>query len=176
MLGTKAPDFTLQAFHNNEVRAVSLADYKSQYVVIVFYPFDFTFVCPTELNAFSEKASKFKELNTQVLYASCDSVFVHKAWAEKERSEGGVKGIFWPMLSDVKREMVTSYGMLNDSGVAYRGTVVLGKDHTIRHIDMYDDKIGRNVDEVIRIVGNMKLLDENKGQSFCPVNFKVGDK
>jgi len=102
---------------------------------------------------------------------SCDSVYAHKAWTEKEEKDGGIKGTLYPILSDVTRTMVTEYRMLNDNGVCYRATVILDKEHVVRNVSLYDDKVGRSVDEVLRVVKNLKLMDENKDVAFCPCDY-----
>jgi alkyl hydroperoxide reductase subunit AhpC len=176
MIGEKAPDFTLSGYFNNEYVEQTLSkDYKDKRVVLVFYPHDFTFVCPTEVLGFSEANEEFEKLDTKIIFISCDSKYVHKAWIEQSPENGGVKGNIYPMLSDVNRKVATAFNMLNKiSDVSYRGTIILDKKHEIRSFTIYDDLIGRSVDEVLRIVDNVKFLEENKNEGiFCPINFRA---
>ncbi|KAM0685514.1 hypothetical protein COBT_003274 [Conglomerata obtusa] len=172
MIGQKAHEFKADAYIEKKIKPIILKDFASKYTILIFYPFDFTFVCPTEILAFSTAKDKLKKIGASVIFISCDSVYNHKKWAVTEPSAGGVKGNVWPMVSDVDRCICQSYNMLNNSYVAKRGTVIIGKDGLIKYIEELDDRVGRNVDEIIRIVKNLKHLDENKDVQFCPANFE----
>ena len=114
----EAPNFTTQAVVNGDFKSVSLSDYKGKWVYLFFYPFDFTFVCPTEIIAFSEANSRFEALNTQVLGCSIDSHFVHLKWIDTPRSAGGLGGINFPLLADVNKQIAQDYGVLLEPGMA----------------------------------------------------------
>lgn len=138
---TQAPSFkNLNAVVDGEFKKISLADYKGKYVVLVFYPFDFTYVCPTELIAFSERNIEFKNVGAEILGVSTDSHFTHLAWLKTKRTEGGLGKINYPLIADISKDMSRDYGVLvTDSddpmhGAALRGLFILDKDHKIRHV------------------------------------------
>merc|ERR1712086_1013349 len=124
---------------NMEFTKLSLSDFKGKYVVLVFYPFDFTYVCPTELISFSENVSKFKELGAEVIGISTDSHFTHLAWLKQNRADGGLGKIEYPLIADISKQMSEDYG-------------VLDKEHKIRSVQINDDAVGRNVEEVLRLI------------------------
>lgn len=172
MIGTTAPDFTLRALVKGEYKDITLSNYSGKNVLLLFYPLDFTFVCPTELNAFSDCGDEFlKEHNCQVLYVSSDSVYAHKAWAETPRSLQGVEGVGWPMLSDLKREVSRLYCMEHPEGRPVRGTVIIDKNRKIRHYSVNDDLIGRSVPELRRLLDAINSLGSAKAGEFCPANW-----
>src|SRR5215471_14743337 len=123
-----APDFSAEAYVNGEFRKVSLGDYKGKKVVLFFYPLDFTFVCPTEILAFADAIDEFKKRNTVVLGCSVDSKFTHHAWAQVAREEGGIKGLNFPLLSDLNKTIARDYGILLDAGISLRGLFIINKD------------------------------------------------
>src|SRR5512141_2429748 len=112
IVGRKAPDFALEGVLNGKFKTYKLADFKGKWVVLFFYPLDFTFVCPTEILAFSERLGEFKKLKAEVLGASVDSKFSHLAWTEKKREEGGIHGLAYPLLEDMKKDLAREYGVL----------------------------------------------------------------
>lgn len=171
----KAPDFAADAYVNGEFKKVSLADYKGKKVVLFFYPLDFTFVCPTEILAFSDRIEDFKKRNTQVVGASVDSKFTHKAWADTDRSEGGIKGVNYPLLSDLTKQIARDYGvLLEDAGIALRGLFIINKDGILKHATINHNDLGRNIDEVLRVVDAIDYTEEHG--EVCPANWKQGDK
>ncbi|EJW05347.1 hypothetical protein EDEG_00603 [Edhazardia aedis USNM 41457] len=173
MIGQKAPSFDLPSFADSQITTTSLNSIKEDYVIIVFYPHDFTFVCPTEIMGFSMSEEEIKELNSTVLFVSVDSVFVHKAWMNVHTADGGIQGNVFPMLADVTRNMSREYKMLNEeAGVNYRGTVILDKERKIRYYAIYDNLVGRSVQETLRIVRNLKKMDDDKNVNFCPCEIK----
>ncbi len=144
-----APHFETVAVVGNAFARVSLADLVGKYVVLVFYPLDFTFVCPTELCQFADRLDEFEALNCEVLACSVDSQFTHLAWNEKARRDGGLGGARLPLLADVSKSISRSYGVLcEEEGVAFRGTVVIDGRSTVRHWSVNDLPVGRSVDEV----------------------------
>lgn len=177
MLNKKVEDFSLQAYYNSNINTIKLSDYASKYIVLLFYPCDFSFVCPSELKSYSDYKPEFEKINTQLFMISCDSALAHQAWANIEPEKGGIKDVNLPILSDIKREVTNSLGLFNkETGVSYRATVILDKEHVVKNFSVYSDNMGRNVEETLRIVQNMKMLDENEGRMFCPVNYKVTKK
>ncbi|KAJ3233988.1 NAD-dependent protein deacetylase sirtuin-2 [Chytriomyces hyalinus] len=174
-LNHPAPQFETAAVVNKQFKDVKLSDYKGQWVVLFFYPLDFTFVCPTEIIAFSEASEEFKKINTQVIGCSVDSKFSHLAWINQSRDNGGLGEMKIPLLADVKKEIATAYGVLKeDEGIAYRGTFIIDPKQNLRQITINDLDVGRNVEEVKRLVDAFQFHDEHG--DVCPVNWKKGGK
>lgn len=130
---------------------MSLEDFKSKWLLLFFYPLDFTFVCPTEIVEFSNKADEFRKNNTEVVGVSIDSHFVHREWTIKSRNEGGLGKINIPLVADVKKDIADKYGVLNDAGIAFRGTFLIDDHQILRHSSVNDLGVGRNVDEYLRL-------------------------
>lgn len=162
-VGQYAPDFEAEAVVNHDFKKVKLSDYRGKWVVLFFWPLDFTFVCPTEVTAFSRRINEFKELGAEVLGASTDSKYTHLAWKEK------IGEINYPMISDITKEISSQYGVLLDAeGISLRGLFIIDPDGKLRYEVVHDLSIGRNVDEVLRVI---KALQTGE---LCPVNWKEG--
>ncbi|QDZ40642.1 peroxiredoxin [Euhalothece natronophila Z-M001] len=175
-VGQQAPDFTATAVEDQEFKTVKLSDYRGQYVVLFFYPLDFTFVCPTEITSFSDRAQEFKDLNTQVMGVSVDSEFSHLAWIQTERKNGGVGDLNIPLVSDIKKEISSAYNVLDpDGGVALRGLFIIDKEGTIQHATINNLAFGRNVDEVLRTLQAIQHVQANPDE-VCPEGWKPGEK
>ncbi len=189
LIGKKAPEFKAPAVVNgNEiVLDFSLEQYiGKKYVVMFFYPMDFTFVCPTELHAFQEKLAEFENRNVAVVGCSVDSEFSHLAWLQQEKKKGGIQGVTYPLVSDFSKTISQNFGVLaadyttNDEGaltstgspVAYRGLFLMDKEGKIRHYVINDLPLGRNVDEAIRMVDALQHFEENG--EVCPANWSKG--
>jgi peroxiredoxin (alkyl hydroperoxide reductase subunit C) len=171
----KAPDFTGDAFVNGEFKKVSLSDYKGKKVVLFFYPLDFTFVCPTEILAFTDHLEEFKKRNTEVIGVSVDSQFTHSAWAQVDRKEGGIKGVNYPLVSDLSKNIARSYGVLLEGpGIALRGLFIVNKDGVLKHSTINHLDLGRNIDEVLRLLDAVDFSEEHG--EVCPANWKKGEK
>jgi peroxiredoxin (alkyl hydroperoxide reductase subunit C) len=171
----KAPDFTADAFVNGAFKKVSLADYKGKKVVLFFYPLDFTFVCPTEILAFVDRMEDFKKRNTEVIGASVDSQFTHQAWAQVDRKDGGIKGVNYPLVADLSKNIARSYGVLiEEAGIALRGLFIINKDGILKHSTINHLDLGRNVDEVLRLLDAVDFSEEHG--EVCPANWKKGEK
>lgn len=174
-VGKPAPDFTAQAVVDGQFKQIKLSDYKGKNVVLFFWPLDFTFVCPTEIVAFSEAEAQFKERNTQVLGASIDSQFTHLAWQKTPRTEGGLGKVNFPMIADTTHAISRHYGVLKeDDGVAFRGLFLIDKQGVVRHLLINDLPLGRNVDEALRMVDALTHFEKNG--EVCPANWKPGAK
>ncbi len=174
-VGQKAPDFKAEAsLGNDEFKNISLADYKGKWVVLFFYPLDFTFVCPTEINAFSDEIEKFKKLGVEVIGASVDSKFSHNAWAKTSRKEGGIQGLKYPILADINKTIAKDYGVLMDAGIALRGLFVIDPEGILQYQSVNFLNFGRSTDEVLRVIQAMQLA-KTSGE-VCPANWKPGDK
>ncbi len=169
----EAPAFTTQAVVHGEFKAVSLADYKGKCVVLFFYPLDFTFVCPTEIIAFSDRIDEFTKRDTVVLGCSTDSRFSHKAWIDTPRTKGGLGELKYPLLEDLTKSIATNYGVLIEGvGVALRGLFVIDKTGIVRHITINDLPLGRSVDEVLRLIDALQHFE--KHGEVCPADWKPG--
>lgn len=159
---------------DSSFKEVSLSDYKGKYVVLYFWPADFTFVCASETIAFHNQLSDFTERDAVVLGVSCDTEFVHKAWKATEKKHGGLgTPINHPLLADVNKDIAKAYDVLLPCGLPVRGVFIIGKDGKVRAEMKNDLPLGRNVEEVIRILDTVKTTDENAGQ-VCAANWKKG--
>lgn len=170
-----APDFKAQAvMEDGAFKEIKLSDYKGKYVVLFFYPLDFTFVCPTEIISFSDRISEFKTRNTEVIGVSVDSHFSHLAWRNTPRKKGGIGDVKYPIVSDLDKSISRQYGVLLEKpGIALRGLFVIDRQGKLRHITVNDLPLGRNVDEVLRVVDALQF-NEKHGE-VCPANWKKGD-
>ncbi|XP_061963334.1 2-Cys peroxiredoxin BAS1, chloroplastic-like [Populus nigra] len=177
LVGNVAPDFEAEAVFDQEFMKVKLSEYiGKKYVVLFFYPLDFTFVCPTEITAFSDRYEEFKQINTEVFGVSVDSVFSHLAWVQTDRKSGGLGDLKYPLISDVTKSISKSYGVLiPDQGVALRGLFIIDKEGVIQHSTINNLAIGRSVDETKRTLQALQYVQENPDE-VCPAGWKPGDK
>lgn len=177
LVGNKAPDFEAEAVFDQEFIKVKLSDYiGKKYVILFFYPLDFTFVCPTEITAFSDRYEEFQKLNTEVLGVSVDSVFSHLAWVQTDRKSGGLGDLKYPLVSDVTKSISKSYDVLiPDQGIALRGLFIIDKEGVIQHSTINNLAIGRSVDETLRTLQALQYVQENPDE-VCPAGWKPGDK
>ena len=165
-VGKRAPDFRLEGFADGKFNTYTLGDFKGKWLVVFFYPLDFTFVCPTEIKEFSEHAGDFEGCDCAIVGVSVDSVHSHKAW-----TEGSLGPINFPLLSDFHKKMSDDYQVLiEDEGVALRGTFIIDPEGKIRHISVSDNDVGRSAKETLRIV---KALQTGK---LCPASWQEGEK
>ncbi|KAI9278422.1 thioredoxin-like protein [Phascolomyces articulosus] len=170
-----APQWTAQAVVDGQFKDLSLNDYKGKFLVMVFYPADFTFVCPTELLAFSDRIEDFKKLGAEVVGISVDNIHSHLAWTNVPRKHGGLGDIKIPLVSDLKKELSTDYGVLiPEEGLALRGLFVIDPKQKLRVAHIHDLPIGRSVDETLRVIEAIQFTDEHG--EVCPANWKKGDK
>jgi alkyl hydroperoxide reductase subunit AhpC len=173
-VGQPAPEFTAEAVVNGQFKDVSLFDYRGKYVVLFFYPLDFTFVCPTEITAFSDRAAEFEALNTQVIGASVDSKFSHLAWVETPRDKGGLGDVEFPLVADITKQIARDYQvLLEDAGITLRGLYIIDPEGELKIQIVNDNNIGRNVDEVLRLVQALQYNAEHG--EVCPANWTPGD-
>ena len=170
-----APDFSADAYVNGEFKKVSLSEFKGKKVVLFFYPLDFTFVCPTEILAFTDHIEEFKKRNTEVIGVSVDSKFTHSAWAQVDRKEGGIKGVNFPLVSDLGKTIAADYGvLLQDAGIALRGLFIINKDGMLKHATINHLDLGRNIEEVLRVLDAVDFSEQHG--EVCPANWKKGEK
>lgn len=175
-VGQEAPDFTATAVFDQEFKTIKLSDYRGQYVVLFFYPLDFTFVCPTEIIAFSDRYKEFSAINTEVLGVSVDSEFSHLAWIQTEKKQGGIGDIDYPLVSDIKKEISTNYNVLDpDAGVALRGLFIIDPEGTIQHATVNNLSFGRSVDETLRTLKAIQYVQSHPDE-VCPAGWQEGDQ
>lgn len=176
LVNKQAPDFCAKAVMNNQiVDSFKLSSYRGKYVVLFFYPLDFTFVCPTELHAFQEKIGEFKKRNTEVIGVSTDSWFSHMAWLKTPKKEGGIQGVTYPIVSDFNKTIARDYGILvEEIGVALRGLFLIDKNGIVQHQVVNNLPLGRNVDEALRMVEALQFTEQHG--EVCPANWREGKK
>ncbi len=174
-VGQKAPEFKADAaLGNDEFKTISLADYKGKWLALFFYPLDFTFVCPTEINTFSDEIEKFKKLGCEVLGVSVDSKFSHNAWIKVSRKEGGIRGLKYPLLADLNKTIANDYGVLLPGGIALRGLFVIDPDGTLQYQVVNFLNFGRSTEETLRVIQAIQTA-KSTGE-VCPANWKPGDR
>jgi alkyl hydroperoxide reductase subunit AhpC len=169
----EAPDFKATAVVNEEFKEVKLSDYKGKnYVVLFFYPLDFTFVCPTEIVAFSDRIKEFRDRGAEVIGCSIDSQFSHLAWIQTPRATGGLGGLTYPLVADLTKKISADYGVLLDGGIALRGTFLIDKSGVLRAMTVHDLPLGRSVDEALRVLDALQHFE--KHGEVCPADWKKG--
>jgi len=169
-----APLFSAEAVVGKEFKTVNLEDLKGRWTVLFFYPLDFSFVCPTEITAFSDNYDKFKERNCEVLCCSTDSKYSHLAWVNTPRKLGGVGDVKFPLISDITKNIGRSYGVLvEDEGVCLRGLFIIDPEGIIAYEVVHDMGIGRNVEETLRV---LRAIQANRDTGeVCPANWIPGE-
>ena len=172
-IGAKIDDFEAKAFLNEEIKTVKLSDYKGKWVVLLFYPADFTFVCPTELEEAANYHEEFKKAGAEILSVSVDTAFVHKAWHDVSPA---IKKIKYPMLADPGGRLCRQFGTyIEEDGLSLRGTFVIDPDGVLKCADIHDNSIGRSAKEILRRVQAAKFVREHKGE-VCPASWEPGKK
>lgn len=175
-VGQSAPDFTATAVVDQEFKTIKLSDYRGKYVVLFFYPLDFTFVCPTEITAFSDSHSSFSNINTEILGVSVDSEFSHLAWIQSDRTAGGVGDLEYPLVSDIKKEISAAYNVLDpDVGVALRGLFIIDKEGVVQYATINNLSFGRSVEETLRVLQSIQHVQTHPDE-VCPAGWQPGDK
>ena len=171
----EAPDFTAQAvMGDNTFEEVQLSSYRGKYVLLFFYPLDFTFVCPSEIIAFDTALDKFRAKNAEVIGVSVDSHFTHLAWKNTPRDQGGIGDINYPLVADLDKNISREYGILSGESVALRGLFLIDKEGIVRHELVNDLGLGRSVDEAIRMLDALQFSEEHG--EVCPANWHEGDE
>jgi peroxiredoxin (alkyl hydroperoxide reductase subunit C) len=177
LVGRSAPDFTAAAVLGNGeiVEQYNLSEtVKGKYTVLFFYPLDFTFVCPTELIAFDKRLSAFKERNVEVIGISVDSQFVHKAWRDTPIEKGGIGAVGYTLVADLTHAIAKAYDVETPNGaVAFRGSFLIDKEGVVRHQVVNDLGLGRNIDDMIRMVDALQFNEEHG--EVCPAGWNKGD-
>ena len=173
LVGKAAPDFTAVAVHgNNEIKPLKMSDYKGKYVVLFFYPLDFTFVCPSELIAFDHRLAEFKARNVEVIGCSIDSMFTHLAWKNTSVDKGGIGQVGYPLVADMNHAICKAYDVENADGLALRGSFLIDKTGTVQHQVINNLPLGRDIDEMLRVIDALQFTEEHG--EVCPAGWKKG--
>jgi len=172
-IGKTAPDFTAEAYHEDKVKKIALKQLRGKWVVLAFYPADFTFICPTELGELADNYPTFRKLNAEVLSVSTDTPFVHKAWHEASAT---IRKIHFPMVADPTREICRKYGtLIEDQGLSWRATVIIDPNGIVKWFEMHDNSIGRSTAEILRKLQAAQYVAKHPGE-VCPVSWTPGAK
>lgn len=172
-INEQAPEFNENALINGEIKKISLEDYKGKWVILFFYPADFTFICPTELGELADRYEEFKSLGAEIISVSADTAFVHKAWHD---SSPLVKKVNYPMLADPTHKVCIDYGTyIEEEGISLRATFLIDPEGIIKAFEFHNNDIGRSSDELVRKLQAAKFIAENKG-NVCPMSWKPGQK
>lgn len=172
LINSQLPEFNLQAYQNDEFRTITNKDLLGKWAILFFYPADFTFICPTELSDVADKYEELKSMNVEVYSVSTDSHFVHKAWHDASKT---IRKIRYPMLADPTGKLCRALGvMIEEEGMAYRGTYLINPEGVIKTIEIHDNNIGRNVEELLRKVKAAQFVATNPKQ-VCPAKWTEGD-
>jgi len=172
LVGKKAPNFKSTTVYGTDFKEIQLSDFEGKYVLLFFYPLDFTFVCPTELHAFQNKLAEFKERNVEVMGCSVDSQFSHLAWLNTPKNKGGIEGVQYGLVADIGGKIAAEYDVLSPGGVAFRGLFLIDKEGVVRHQVVNDLPLGRSVDEALRMVDALQHFEKNG--EVCPANWTKG--
>jgi peroxiredoxin (alkyl hydroperoxide reductase subunit C) len=173
MVGQPTPNFDMASTRNIEKlnEGVKLEDYKGRWLVLLFYPLDFTFVCPTELTAFSDRYEEFQGIGADIIGVSTDSVFSHRAWIKTPRDKGGVEGLVYPLAADATKNVSRDYGVLiEDRGIALRGLFIIDPEGILRYKVVHDLNIGRSAEETLRVIQALQT------GGLCQAEWKPGQK
>ena len=170
-INQKVQDFQVDVYHHNEIKKVKIADYKGKWLVLIFYPADFTFVCPTELEDAAKNYEEYKKAGAEILSVSTDTVYVHKAWHDVSPS---IKKVQYPMIADPTGKLCREFGTYNEeNGLSYRGSFIIDPDGVLKAFEIHDNAIGRSAKEILRKLQAAKFVRENKGE-VCPANWEPG--
>ena len=165
--------FELEAFQNEKIKKIKLSDYKGRWLVLMFYPADFTFICPTELEEAADYYEKFKKLGAEILSVSMDTVFVHKAWHDRSSA---IQKIKFPMIADPTGKLCEEFGTyIEEEGISLRGSFIIDPESVLKAYEMHDNSIGRSAEELLRKLQAAVFVREHKGQ-VCPASWKPGEK
>jgi len=172
-INQEVQDFEAKAFHENKIKKIKLSDYKGKWIVVFFYPADFTFVCPTELEDLAGKYNELKKMNVEIISVSTDTEFVHKAWHDNSPA---IKKVNFPMVADPTGKISKMFGVyIKEEGLALRGSFVIDPDGVLKTMEIHDNSIGRSADELMRKVQAAQFVREHGGE-VCPANWKPGSK
>lgn len=172
-INEKIEDFVLQAYHKDDIKKIKLSDYKGKWLIFLFYPADFTFICPTELEDAARLYPQFQKLGAEILSVSTDTVFVHKAWHDNSPA---IKKVQYPMVADPTGKLCREFGTyIEEEGLSFRASFIVDPDQKLIAYEIHDNSIGRSINEILRKVQAAKFVRENKGL-VCPASWEPGKK
>ncbi|MEK9150920.1 MAG: redoxin domain-containing protein [Patescibacteria group bacterium] len=172
-IGQAISDFELETFQDEQVKKIKLSDYRGKWLVLLFYPADFTFICPTELEEAAEYYEEFKKNGAEIMSVSTDTVFAHKAWHD---TSAAIKKIKYPMAADPTGKLCKEFGVyIEEEGLSLRGSFIIDPDGILKACEIHDNSIGRSVAEILRKLQAAKFVRENKGL-VCPASWRPGEK
>lgn len=170
-INQKVTDFKLEAYHNDKIKAINFADYRGKWIIVMFYPADFTFVCPTELEEMASLYDEFKKLEAEVFSVSTDTVYAHKAWHDQSPA---IKNVKFPMLADPTGNLSKEFGVyIEEEGLALRGSFIINPDGILKAYEAHDNSIGRSAKELLRKLQAAIFVEKHKGL-VCPANWEPG--
>jgi len=173
-INSEVPNFEAEVYHKGDIRKVRFSDYRGKWAVLVFYPADFTYVCPTELEETAELYEQFKKEGAEVISVSTDTAFAHKAWHDTSPAIGKVE---YPMMADPTGNISRMFGVyIEEEGLALRGTFIIDPDGVLKTIEIHNNDVGRNAEETLRKLQAAKFVREHPGGNVCPANWKPGDE
>ena len=174
LVGKAAPDFNLNAVYgNNEIKSLNLADYRGRYILLFFYPLDFTFVCPSELIALDHRLAEFARRNTEVIAVSIDSEYTHLAWKNTPINQGGIGQVGYPLVADIKHSLCQTYGVEDTDGTALRASFLIDRAGVVQHQSVNNASLGRNIDDLLRLIDALQFNEEHG--DACPAGWQKGD-
>lgn len=173
-IGDQAPNFSATGVYEQEFIKVELSNYFGKYVILIFYPLDFTFVCPTELTAFSDMHDEFQKLNTEILGISVDSEYCHLAWSQIDRDAGGIGSLKYSLVSDLNKKISLSYNVLTEFGKSLRALFIIDPQGIIQHSVINNLDVGRSVSEAMRVLKAIQYVQSNPDE-VCPANWQPGE-
>lgn len=170
-INQKVKDFEVNAYHNDEIKKIKFSNYKGKWMVLIFYPADFTFICPTELEDAAKNYEEFKKAGAEIFGVSTDTVYTHKAWHDVSPA---IKKVQYPMIADPTGTLCREFGTyIEEAGLSYRGTFIIDPDGVLKAIEIHDNSVGRNAKEILRKLQAAKFVRENEGE-VCPANWEPG--
>ncbi|MBK7684704.1 MAG: peroxiredoxin [Rhodocyclaceae bacterium] len=174
LVGKAAPEFTLNAVYgDNQIKPLSLTEHRGRYVLLFFYPLDFTFVCPSELIALDHRLAEFAKRNTDVVAVSIDSEFTHLAWKNTPVNQGGIGQVGYPLVADIKHTLCQAYGVEDSDGTALRGSFLIDRAGVVQHQSVNNASLGRNIDDLLRLIDALQFNEEHG--DACPAGWQKGD-
>jgi alkyl hydroperoxide reductase subunit AhpC len=172
LIQNPAPDFSATAVVKGDITTIKLSEFRGKWVYLFFYPLDFTFVCPTEIIAFSDAAPRFEKLGVQILGCSVDSQYTHLRWTETARKDGGLGGCNYPLIADLTKDIARAYDVLHTDGTTFRGSFIIDPKGTVRQVTINDMPVGRSVEEALRLIEAFQFTDEHG--EVCPADWHKG--
>ena len=173
-IGEKIPDFELEAFQNGDIQKVRLSGFRGKWLVLLFYPADFTFICPTELEEAADNHQEFQKAGAEIASVSTDTAYAHKAWHDQSPS---IKKVRYPMLADPAGKVCRAFGTyIEEEGLSVRASFIIDPDGTVKAIEMHDNSIGRSIKEILRKLQAAKFVRDHSGALVCPASWVPGGK